>query len=442
MDTTDHNDWSQTAMIGLSFANNDCTLPTHNTRTCTTVHVSEKQASSERPATTRERACRVHRSEHRAGRPLVYMPRARARSSSTKKLDDDHASGPSSDEEEDNAIATGNPMERCAAILECLAADPIGAWFLEPVTEQEAPNYRLVVTDPIDFRTIRQKLCDNRYGEDQSAFASDVRRVYCNALRYNWSPDNPCHQDAQAGLLWFEQLHAAAQRGDTPRGSSEGCKGRTCGPGVSRPQPEANRRRAEISMSHMVGFSDPKAHAEAIRRQLGEFLVKCGGTADLVDGFEISSQERSTGIAAGSFDTYFTSPEGKRMRSRLEVARHFGLAPETAAEAAKHVKQQEQQEQKLEREQKRQARAQEKLLEKLLRVPRARRESWCEVAPGCDDVSAPSAPLGLPAAQGAPRRRSTPQSTVKVCGLSTLNQQARGAGVGHRRGARAGSARR
>lgn len=306
---------------------------------------------------------------------IVDHRSVRARSSSTR-LNDDHESGQSSEEEVDNTIVTGSPMERCAAILECLAADPISTWFLEPVTEEEAPNYRLVVTDPIDFRTIRHKLRQKSYGEDLSAFASDVRRVYCNALRYNWSPDNPCHQDAQAGLLWFEQLHAAAQRGDTTL--SEGCKSRKAG--VRRPKPESNRRRADTSMSRTVGSKDPKVHAEVIRRELVEFLVKCGGTADLVEGFDIFLQERSTGVMAGSFDKYFTSPEGKRMRSRLEVARHFGLAPDSAVEAAKHAKQQEQQEQKLEREQKRQARAQEKAVEKSLKMPRARRESWFQVA--------------------------------------------------------------
>ena len=327
---------------------------------------------------------------------VPVMPTRMARSSSTT-LDDDHDSGPSSDEEADNAIVTGSPMERCAAILECLAADPISAWFLQPVTEVEAPNYRLVVTDPIDFRTIGDKLRENRYGEDPSAFASDVRRVYCNALRYNWSPDNPCHQDAQAGLLWFEQLQAEAQRGgDMPPGSSGGCKSRKPGASrlsasrpLSRGGTGTSRKRAEISMSHMAGFNDPKMHAEAIRRQLAEYLVKCGGTADLVDDFEIFSQQRNTGIAAGSLDTYFVSPEGKRMRSRLEVARHFSLAPDTAAEAAKAVKQQEQQEQKQEREQKRQARAQEKALEKSLRVPRARRARWLKVAPTLLTTAAP-----------------------------------------------------
>ena len=327
---------------------------------------------------------------------------ARARSSSTT-LDDDHDAGPSSDEEADNAIATGSPMERCAAILKCLTVDPISTWFLQPVTEEEAPNYRLVVTDPIDFRTIGDKLRDKMYGEDPSAFASDVRRVYCNALRYNWSPDNPCHQDAQTGLLWFEQLQAEAQRGgDMPPGSSGGCKSRKPGASrlsasrpLSRGGTGSNRKRAEISMSHMAGFSDPKVHAEAIRHQLAEYLVKCGGTADLVDDFEIFSQQRNTGIAAGSLDTYFVAPEGKRMRSRLEVARHFGLAPDTAAEAAKAAKQQEQQEQKLERETKRQARAQEKALEKSLRVPRARRERWLKVALALPMTTAPHRPAWL-----------------------------------------------
>ena len=50
-------------------------------------------------------------------------PRSVRARSSWSTLEDDHGSDPSSDEEAPNAIVTGSPMERCAAILERLAAD-------------------------------------------------------------------------------------------------------------------------------------------------------------------------------------------------------------------------------------------------------------------------------------------------------------------------------
>ena len=53
--------------------------------------------------------------------------------------------------------------------------------------------------------------------------------------------------------------------------------------------------------------------------------VSCGGREGLVDGWYTRTEVRQAGSTAGSCDTYFFSPAGKRFRSRVEVARHFGL---------------------------------------------------------------------------------------------------------------------
>jgi len=56
-------------------------------------------------------------------------------------------------------------------------------------------------------------------------------------------------------------------------------------------------------------------------------ICACGGTAELLAGWFAHSEVRKEGATAGTSDTYFFTPEGKRFRSRAEVARSFGLDP-------------------------------------------------------------------------------------------------------------------
>ena len=50
----------------------------------------------------------------------------------------------------------------------------------------------------------------------------------------------------------------------------------------------------------------------------------------MVDGWYTKTEFRKEGATAGTYDTYFFSPQGKRFRSRAEIARWFSL---TAAPA-------------------------------------------------------------------------------------------------------------
>ena len=79
------------------------------------------------------------------------------------------------------------------------------------------------------------------------------------------------------------------------------------------------------------GEDDEEGEDEQIR-SLAAYLVSCGGTCDMVDGWRAETEIRRGGDTAGQSDNYFFDPSGKRFRSRLEVARHFQL------EAAPHIR--------------------------------------------------------------------------------------------------------
>ena len=50
-------------------------------------------------------------------------------------------------------------------------------------------------------------------------------------------------------------------------------------------------------------------------------------------GWYARTEARKAGNSAGTYDTYFFAPDGKRFRSRAEIARHFKLEvlPDTRA---------------------------------------------------------------------------------------------------------------
>ncbi|EOD05076.1 hypothetical protein EMIHUDRAFT_460201 [Emiliania huxleyi CCMP1516] len=69
-----------------------------------------------------------------------------------------------------------------------------------------------------------------------------------------------------------------------------------------------------------AGLDSPEyAHAQLVAL----YKKKC-----LVGGWSIRVDVRQTGGSAGETDLYFFDERGKKFRSRLEVARHFGLAAE------------------------------------------------------------------------------------------------------------------
>ena len=51
-------------------------------------------------------------------------------------------------------------------MLDLLCAHEDAFWFAEPVSAAEVPDYASVISNPMDFATIRRKLRGGAYGED------------------------------------------------------------------------------------------------------------------------------------------------------------------------------------------------------------------------------------------------------------------------------------
>ena len=75
------------------------------------------------------------------------------------------------------------------------------------------------------------------------------------------------------------------------------------------------------------------SRSQQMMRSLGEHVERCGGTRDMVDGWHTRTEIRREGDTAGTTDTYFVSPSGKRFRSRPDVASYFELGAARSADA-------------------------------------------------------------------------------------------------------------
>jgi uncharacterized membrane protein len=231
----------------------------------------------------------------------------------------------------EEALATGSTMERCSAIVKLLSLREDSYWFQEPVPVDDVPDYLEIVPEPMDYSTIRDKILTGEYRDDHIAFAADMRRVFTNAVKYNWSPDHPCNIAARAGLRDFEALFARVT-------------GATSSPAPAPPQhalPQRKRHRASTGAGSSAGAGDGGEKKARMRGSAGEagaqgrdhqlitglaeYLETCGGSPGMVDGWYTRTEVRKGGGTAGTFDTYFFSPTGKRFRSRAEIARYFEL---------------------------------------------------------------------------------------------------------------------
>ena len=96
-------------------------------------------------------------------------------------------------------------MERCGAVLDLMELRPDAYWFADPVPVDLVPDYLEIIDEPSDYSTVRHRLISGDYGEeDVVAFAADVRRIFTNAVKYNWKPDHDCHKAARSCLRAFE----------------------------------------------------------------------------------------------------------------------------------------------------------------------------------------------------------------------------------------------
>ena len=59
--------------------------------------------------------------------------------------------------------------------------------------------------------------------------------------------------------------------------------------------------------------------------RLREYIERCGGKRSLLHGWVAYTEYRREGWTAGTYDVYFRSPDGKRFRSKADIARFFNL---------------------------------------------------------------------------------------------------------------------
>ena len=106
----------------------------------------------------------------------------------------------------------GINTDRCLAIINTLTNLPFGKRFASKVNTK-LEFYGKRIPNPIDFPTIRDKLRNNTF-KSLDEFATSVRRVFGNCLRYYYNVINYRHgnkqpilarKDAKAALLKFEE---------------------------------------------------------------------------------------------------------------------------------------------------------------------------------------------------------------------------------------------
>lgn len=115
-----------------------------------------------------------------------------------------------------------------------------------------------------------------------------------------------------------EQLAEQARQMQQPARSS----GRRSGRGSGRLSEE--EVAARVARAKAAGV-DTDQLARGKLKALGEYLRSQGGCAALVRDWRVRIIMRESGETAGQLDAYYLPPDGGKMRSFAEVARHFGL---------------------------------------------------------------------------------------------------------------------
>ena len=65
-----------------------------------------------------------------------------------------------------------------------LRQNPYSQDFIKPVSTREYPDYKNIVKNPIDLKTIEKKLSNNEY-RDREHFCDDIKRIFENCRLYN-----------------------------------------------------------------------------------------------------------------------------------------------------------------------------------------------------------------------------------------------------------------
>ncbi|TIA90795.1 hypothetical protein E3P99_01392 [Wallemia hederae] len=80
-------------------------------------------------------------------------------------------------------------------VLNELKSSPNSFAFRKPVRKFEAPDYHLVITQPMDLSTVNKKIKQRQY-KNKTQFKNDLELIWNNCLVYNTDPNHPLRSHA------------------------------------------------------------------------------------------------------------------------------------------------------------------------------------------------------------------------------------------------------
>merc|ERR1711871_1609069 len=185
---------------------------------------SNKLPTTPRISTPRASAVKAERVIADSQKPLS----APSRSSSLQRLNSNTSIGSDGG---NRAQRKPQSLIKCSDLLKEMMKVPSAQWFAVPVDpiKMNIPDYPSIITDPMDFGTIRHKLDTNSF-ETPEEFVADMRLVFKNAMTYNSSKDNIVHIAARELSGKFEEKYrhyAAIWNNEIPEGPlhSHGTRG-------------------------------------------------------------------------------------------------------------------------------------------------------------------------------------------------------------------------
>ncbi|CAM6031944.1 unnamed protein product, partial [Sphagnum compactum] len=73
--------------------------------------------------------------------------------------------------------------------------------FLEPVNSKEVPDYHKVIKEPMDLKTIEQRINSSKY-RNLAEFIGDITKIFDNCRYYN-ARNSPFYHCAEALEAFF-----------------------------------------------------------------------------------------------------------------------------------------------------------------------------------------------------------------------------------------------
>ncbi|KAJ0170094.1 hypothetical protein K1T71_014700 [Dendrolimus kikuchii] len=160
-----------------------------------------------------------------------------------------------SSDDEPLAAATTKWVEGCAGVWRELMASADAGPFRQPVSADQAPDYRSVITNPMDLGTVGARLSTGEYSSKEQ-FAADVRLVFANSRLYNTNKRSRIYSMTVRLSALFEALWS--RMASSARGAREARRPRR----VRRP----TRHTRRPTRTNNIGDSGSEPLAATSRR--------------------------------------------------------------------------------------------------------------------------------------------------------------------------------